>query len=66
MRDWNNDGNIDSRDGFIDYMIFEEITNDGKHDDNASCSSSGAGDGATMLGAGLLIFGIIILISWIM
>lgn len=66
MRDWKNDGKIDSRDGFVDYMIFEEITNDGKYDDNTSCSISGARDGATMLGVGLLIFGIVVLISLIM
>lgn len=64
MRDWNNDGKIDSRDGFIDYMIFEEVTKD-SNNDNTSYSSSGAGDGATMLGVGLLIFGIIVLIGLI-
>ena len=66
MRDWNNDGKIDSRDGFVDYMIFEEITNSDKDNKTTNYSSSGAGDGATLLGVVLLIFGVIVLISWIM
>lgn len=64
MRDWNNDGKVDSGDGFTDYMIFEEITNDSKQEDKVNCSQFGAGDGVTLLGVGVLIFGIVVLISW--
>ena len=62
MRDWNNDGQIDSRDGFIDYMIYKKTTKTDGESENCS-NHYRNGEGSNVLGIGLLIVGIVVLIG---
>ena len=59
MFDWNNNGEYDMQDSFIDYQIYKTIS------ENKSTASS-SGDGAALLsavGVGLLIFGILLIFA---
>lgn len=59
MFDWNKNGEYDTQDAFIDYQIFNAVS-------QKELYEAGSGDGMGMLslvGIGLLIFGIIIIFA---
>lgn len=67
MRDWNNDGQIDSRDGFVDYMIYKEIIKGNANSEKGKNNSSNSiRNDICAFGVGLLIFGIIVVLGWVL
>lgn len=59
MCDWNNNGEYDMQDAFISYHIHKSIS--GNKQDQSSSGDSG--DVITVIGAVLLIFGILMIFA---
>lgn len=59
MWDWNDDGEYDMQDAFIDYYIYKSISDDKQKNRRKRDN----GDVITIVAVGLLILGILILLA---
>lgn len=60
MYDWNNNGKYDAFDSGMDYYIINEMENDEHYS-----SGNNGGSFLTLLGTGLLVFGILLILGMV-